>query len=279
MSKNVERAVALTKVLDTFLFTHEFDLLELRLRVLWDHVDKFLLMEGDHNFANQPKPMRFHEQEKRFEWAKEKLHVVRNLGPMKGEHDHTVHGELHIEHQHRQAIYNASIDLYKKEKWNKDDILLISDVDEIPSREAIERLRAEDFASPLLFNQDFYYYNIKCHRGKRWHGTIAMRFGYKPGDIGSLRMNRAYLSKWNDRCGWHFAHFYDSQAIKEKLQHSSHQGYYTPEYYDPEHLRKCVEGNKNYLGKKDGDLAPEPIPQYLLDELKRFPIMMGDEWR
>lgn len=265
----------MTKVLDSFLFTHEFDLLELRLRTLWPVVDYFLLMEGDHNFANKPKAMRFCEQESRFEWAKDKLSVVRLKGPLKGAQENTIHGELHIEHQHRQALYNSAIGFGVTHKLEKNDILLISDVDEIPSREVIEKLKSDDFPSPTLLNQDFYYYNIKCHRGKRWHGTMAMRYGYKLGDVGQARLNRTYMPKINENCGWHFAHFYDAEGIKEKLKHSSHQAYYSPEFYDPDHLKKCIQENKNYLGKDDGDKSPEPIPQYMLDELGKFPIMMG----
>src|SRR6185436_306946 len=113
------------KVLDAFLFTHEHDLLELRLRVLWPVVDKFLLVEGDYNFANKPKPMKF--DAKRFEWAKEKLVHVQHIGPFKDfEGVLDVPGELYVEHQHRQFLYETARAL---PGFDGDDILLISDVD------------------------------------------------------------------------------------------------------------------------------------------------------
>lgn len=264
----------MTKVLDAFLFTHEFDLLELRLRLLWPVVDRFLLMEGDHNFANKPKPMRFMEQSHRFEWAKDKLTTIHHTGKFKDyEGEMSVPGELFVEHQHRQYLYHAASTM---PGFDGNDILLISDIDEIPSREVIEKLRAADFESPTLLNQDFYYYNIKCHRGKRWNGTMAMRFSHNLGDMGQARGRRNKMATINKDCGWHFAHFYDSEGIKEKLKHSSHQPYYSPEIYDPEHLKKCVAENKNYLGKEDGDLPPERLPDYVMDEMKKFPIFMGE---
>ena len=274
----------MTKILDTFLFTHEFDLLELRLRLLWPVVDKFLLMEGDHNFTNQPKKMRFSEQAERFAWAKEKLIHIQHIGKFADrEGQLSIPGELFVEHQHRQYLYDRSKHIGYEHGFTASDILLISDVDEIPSREVIAKLKAEDFPSPSLFDQDFYYYNINCHRGRRWHGTMAMRLGYSLSafkhDIGAARQARLTMPKIEYNCGWHFAHFYDAESIKEKLQHSSHQGYYTEEIYNPEHLKKCVAENKNYLGKKDGSLPKEPLPEYALAELKRFPIMMGEEWR
>lgn len=260
----------MTKVLDSFLFTHEFDLLEVRLRTLWPVVDKFLLMEGDHNFTNQPKEMRFNEQKDRFAWAKDKLIHIQHIGPFK-------HGpgDLFIEHQHRQYLYEQAKSI---PGFEENDILLLSDVDEIPSREAINGLHG-DFVSPLLFHQEFYYYNIKCHRGKKWHGTMAMRFGYDLGNVGEARAKRNAMTFIKGQCGWHLAHFYDSEGIREKLRHSSHRYYNDPMYHSDEHLAKCVKNNKSYLGKADGDTPPEPVPDYLMDELKKFPLFMGEEWR
>lgn len=262
----------MTKVIDSFLFTHEFDLLELRLRLLWNHVDKFILMEGDHNFANQPKPMRFHEQAERFAWAKEKLEVIQHVGKFKDyQGELSVPGELYVEHQHRQYLY----DTVKSMSFDEDDILLISDVDEIPSREAINWFKEADFESPTLCKQEFYYYNIKCHRGKKWDGTIASRFGYNLGSIGSQRGRRNKMPFIDENCGWHFAHFFDTDGIREKLKHSSHQGYNDKEFNSDEHLKKCIQENKNFLGKPDGELPQEPLPEYLLKEVGNFPLFIG----
>lgn len=266
----------MTKVLDTFLFTHEFDLLELRLRVLWPVVDKFMLMEGDHNFANKPKEMKF--DAKRFEWASDKLIHIQHRGKFKdwdGVVNKAVYGlgELFVEHQHRQALYEYA---RNTPGFEASDIMLISDVDEIPSREVVEHLKANPFPSPILCHQDFYYYNIKCHRGKRWHGTIANYFGNDLGDIGNVRSRRKTMPYIDSNCGWHFAHFYDVAGIQEKLRHSSHQGYNDPAYSGTEHLKKCIAKNKNYLGKEDGNEPPEPLPDYLMEELNRFPLMLGD---
>lgn len=42
-------------ILDCFPYFNEKELLELRLRLLWDHVDKFIITEGDHTFSGKPK--------------------------------------------------------------------------------------------------------------------------------------------------------------------------------------------------------------------------------
>ncbi len=49
------------KVYDCFTFYNEFELLELRLRALWDVVDYFVLVEADRTHTNKPKPFYFYE--------------------------------------------------------------------------------------------------------------------------------------------------------------------------------------------------------------------------
>lgn len=259
----------MSKILDTFLFTHEFDMLELRLRTLWSVVDKFLLMEGDHNFANKPKAMRFNEQVDRFAWAKDKLIHMQHIGPFA-----EGNGDTYVENQHRQYLFDTAQTI---EGFSDNDIMLISDVDELPSLEVVERLKNEQLPMPFLLKQEFYYYNINCHRGKKWNGTIACRMNQNL-NIGCLREERGTLPYADVNTGWHLCHFYDSQGIREKLEHSSHQEYNNPKFYDLEHLKQCVKENKNFLGKKDGELSPEPLPDYLINQLKAFPVFMGQAW-
>lgn len=65
-------------VIDAVIFSIELDLLEIRLRELWDVVDTFLVFEADRTFTGKRKPLFLQENLSRFEWAKEKL-VALNL--------------------------------------------------------------------------------------------------------------------------------------------------------------------------------------------------------
>ena len=46
-------------IYDCFTFRDEFDMLEIRLRILDRVVDKFVICEADRTFTNQPKPYNF----------------------------------------------------------------------------------------------------------------------------------------------------------------------------------------------------------------------------
>src|SRR5258708_24991392 len=48
-------------IFDTFLFFNELELLDIRLHILNDNVDYFLLSEATKTFSGQPKPLYYEE--------------------------------------------------------------------------------------------------------------------------------------------------------------------------------------------------------------------------
>ena len=45
-------------IIDSFLYYNETELLELRLKVLYNYVDRFVIVEGNRTFKGDPKPFR-----------------------------------------------------------------------------------------------------------------------------------------------------------------------------------------------------------------------------
>ena len=56
MSDLVNQVHGQVKILDTFLFYNELDLLKVRLAYLGEHVDQFIITEANIDFAGKPKP-------------------------------------------------------------------------------------------------------------------------------------------------------------------------------------------------------------------------------
>ncbi|HZX73462.1 MAG TPA: hypothetical protein VFE57_03515, partial [Cyclobacteriaceae bacterium] len=64
-------------VVDCFTFFNELDLLEIRLNILNETVDRFVLVEATRTFQNNPKPLYFNENKKRFEAFLPKItHII-----------------------------------------------------------------------------------------------------------------------------------------------------------------------------------------------------------
>ena len=119
------------KVYDCFTFYNEFELLELRLRTLWDVVDYFVLVEADRTHNNKPKPFHFWERQDDF---KEFFPKIRHL-PVEMDVPFNGAGDWSIENAQRDAI------IYALEDAAPDDLIFISDVDELWLPNILERIQ------------------------------------------------------------------------------------------------------------------------------------------
>ena len=63
-------------IYDCFSFFNELDLLEIRLNVLKDVVDKFVLVEAGETHTGKPKPLYFKENEARFAAFRDRIIYV-----------------------------------------------------------------------------------------------------------------------------------------------------------------------------------------------------------
>lgn len=119
------------KIYDCFTFYNEFELLELRLKSLWDMVDYFVLVEADKTQNNEPKPFYFAEHKNEFA---EFLPKIRHI-PLAINIDYKGKGDWQIENGQRNGIMHGLTDSYPE------DFILISDLDEIPSPNIIQRMK------------------------------------------------------------------------------------------------------------------------------------------
>ena len=61
------------KIFDCFIFNHEIELLEMRMNILNDYVDKFVITEGDITFSGKPKESHFSNNRERFAKWEDKI--------------------------------------------------------------------------------------------------------------------------------------------------------------------------------------------------------------
>lgn len=249
-------------ILDCFLFCHELDLLEVRLKVLYDYVDKFVILESPNTHSGKPKAMNFQKNRERFKWADSKIvHLIDERSLPEVENDFT------IEKFQREYLLKEA-----RKICSTDDLIMISDVDEFPSREVIEDLRAGKYTEfPIVMKQDLYYYNVKCPRKKKWLGTVVLKPGKETLNQ-TVRDNRYKLP--GPETGWHFSYFMTPEDIAVKLKSFAHCNM-EDLYSDPEYIMGHVRKNTNFLRKADGDQFPREIPGYILDEMKNYPVFMG----
>jgi hypothetical protein len=213
---------------------NELDLLELRLRELWPVVDRFVVVEAAFSHAGAPKPLFLAESRARFEPFREKLvyHplLASPVPAPRNEAERSV-----VEHFQRDAIGGALAPL----GLSRRDVVIVSDVDEIPRATAIPsldgRLRHARFC---IFVQRHYhrYVNHAWPGGAgppRWLGSVACRYATLR-RIGAHRVRRGrgragvLFERPDPRwCyvedgGWHLTWMGGAEASWIKAQHVLH---------------------------------------------------------
>ncbi|WP_281928865.1 hypothetical protein [Roseibium album] len=155
---------------DCFVFHNEFDLLEIRLREMGDSVDRFVLVEADQTQRGSPKPFYFDENRDRFApWADKIIDLqVRfpdQLPPALGVYKNRRKKDWERENYQRNCISRAL------ESCDPDDLILLSDVDEIVCAPTLAKVMAERLfrGRLLVFEQSLHKHHLdRIVPGKTW---------------------------------------------------------------------------------------------------------------
>jgi beta-1,4-mannosyl-glycoprotein beta-1,4-N-acetylglucosaminyltransferase len=120
------------KIVDSFIFYNELDILNYRLSILDDYVDYFVLVESRYTFAGDLKPLYYLENKDKFEKFNSKvIHIVVDLPFKKPNINYNLNQQWENESHQRNCI-EYGINMISN-KLDNDDIILTSDVDEIPN--------------------------------------------------------------------------------------------------------------------------------------------------
>lgn len=197
-------------IIDCFTFWKELDILEIRLNELYDTVDKFILVEAAHTQSMQPKPYYFEENKERYSKFLDKIiHIkVDDIIDIS-------QNAWAFENFQRKCISRGLEQIDLKD----DDIILVSDVDEIPKSEALkEYLKSLDIILCFGMTYHVYYLNLVM-RDKVWTGTVASKWEYvKNIDIHSFLKLRDRLLPHLilPNTGWHLGYQGGEQIIFDK---------------------------------------------------------------
>lgn len=243
------------KIIDCFIFYNELDMLKFRLEYLYDTVDHFVLVEMYKTHSGNLKPYYFNENKKLFEKYLDKIvHVMVDddyvpmieyknklkFGLKKKEIilSSNIQREIH----HRNCI-RRGID---KLELNDTDIVIISDLDEIPDRNTLKEVEIDDI---YCLNQDMYYYNLTCKVQEKWTQSRIMQFLNVKNSI-SIQVLRVYqYPPLNKPGGWHFSYFGNIEFIKNKLKNFCHAGEEAIEIITEKDISDAIKTNSDLFGR------------------------------
>ena len=244
------------EIYDCFLFYNEFDLLEIRLKELYDHVDHIVIIESDHTLTNHPKPYLFEQNLSRYShWLEKIIHI---------KHKSSCHSDAW------QNVYNQRNALIRGIESSKDDdIIIFNDVDEIIRASVIDYIRDHDHAVIYglrmpLFNFKFNFMRIDPGPYDVW--TTAARADWIKKFGGQMVRNQLpnltnlpFEYRWNkhdyvhwtvenshviDHGGWHFGYLGDNQWLYDKARNTVHQEDMTEEFFQQLEVEKSIQEKK-----------------------------------
>jgi len=222
------------KRIDAFMFRDELDLLECRLATLDDAVDYFVLVEaGVTHGHNRPKPLVYLEHQERFDaWSDRIIHVVADELPDDPD-------AWSREHAQREYIWQGLAEIGA----GPDDILLQSDVDEIPDPDVARYIAP---TGRVRFEQTLYCFAVDWQHPAPWYGTVAA----KVKDIDSMagmRDARLLSTHTMPLAGWHFSWLGGPDAARAKMDSFCHPEI-EPQWGD--RLAECYERGIHVDGTK-----------------------------
>jgi beta-1,4-mannosyl-glycoprotein beta-1,4-N-acetylglucosaminyltransferase len=218
-----------TNLLDVFLFYNELDLLKARLEYLGPKVNYFFITEANVDFSGEKKEFLLNQQLIKLLPFNEKIiynriHINLNSCSWILKRIRYRNKKTRLLWKIQDTQRNAS--LIPLKKFNQNDIVIFSDLDEFPSEMGInEAIKLLDYSqsnskevNACSLDQTFFYYNLhNAAPYEKFYGSV----------VTTLKTFRKFLphkfrSKKNDLAhvcdgGWHFSYFMDEEKILKKI--------------------------------------------------------------
>jgi len=229
------------KIFDCFMYFDEEMVLNLRLNILNTYVDYFVIVESKYNHRGEKRKLLFNE-EKFSEFKDKIIYLIYDEVPSKvveikfddsekTKDTKSIMNALYRENEQRNYIINGLT------KANDDDIILISDVDEIPKIDSVNFDKLNN--KIILFKQDMFYYKFNlCLPNFKWTGTKACRKknlispqwlrNIKDRKYPFFRLDTFFSDKKYINIeiikdgGWHFSNIKTAKEIEHKLRSYLH---------------------------------------------------------
>jgi len=249
------------KIIDAFLFYNEIEMLDYRLSVLDEIVDFFIIVEMTHTFTGNPKPMYFSENRERYKKYEKKIIYIKTEAPYKAPNIDFDKGEQWInEYEQRESIKKGIHRV--SNRMNPQDIILISDVDEIPNPELLKNIKqGKKIIQRNIFYalvQDYYCYNLTSKNSIPWDCSKIFTYKYYYERIKDYPTNSYILSNMRfcyycyviENAGWHLSYFGNPDFIQNKLKQFSHQEFNDEERRNKNNITSCITNHINIINKK-----------------------------
>lgn len=259
------------KVYDCFTFFNELDLLEIRFQELYDSVDYFVIAEANMSHSGNPKEFILEANWQRFTLFHDKIRYLKIT-------DFPITSNSWVREKfQRDSLRRGITDV------SADDLIIISDLDEIPRGEIIDMIKHDEN------NYERYVLRVPLFRYKfnflKWHQPVAnpQMIVTRATVFTNPERERDYTHAWLppapdvvylDHAGWHFSYLGDNKNAIHKLQNFAHTEQNVPEIIDAFNIdrmitHKCGPDPKD-VEKFEYVTMDDYFPKWVVDNKEKY---------
>ena len=290
------------KIFDCFMYFDEDLVLDIRLNTLNEFIDYFIIVESTFTHRGDKRKLRF--DLKKYEKFRNKIiYLIYDNEPngiqkINDEDTESVKSEKYIfnailrENGQRNHILNGLLDA------EKNDVILVSDVDEIPNLTNVDfsKIRNKIF----IFRQEMFYYKLNLKLPNLiWSGTKGCRKkdlinpqwlrNIKDKNYSKFRLDTFFSKKkysnikFFDKGGWHFTNIKTAKEIQLKLKSYLHHREFDINPMSLEQIENVINDKKaiydlkadqrvNKIGDGDKLIKYElkDLPIYIKENIEKF---------
>ena len=290
------------KIFDCFMYYDEDLILDLRLNYLNDYVDKFIIVESSCTHSGVPKKLLF-DINKYLKFKNKINYIILDTPPLglqnlsEKDNEHQKNSKYILNAVKRENLQRDTI-IKGLDSALPDDIIIISDVDEIPNLEEnnIKTIKNKI----ILFKQKFFYYKFNLKLSNYiWHGSKACKKKnlispqwlrnvkdkiYPFWRFDTLFSNKKYQNiKFINNGGWHFSNIKTPANIEKKMKTYLHHREYELNPIGEKKISEIIKQKKPIYNLKTDmrsnkfDLADELIvaeidelPYYIQTNINKY---------
>ena len=290
------------KIFDCFMYFDEEIVLDLRLNILDEHVDYFVIVESKFTHKGNKRELLFNFDKFR-KFRKKIIYLIYDEQPPEVEKilDEDTHDE-----KSRKSILNAAYRENSQRNYiinglnnaDDEDLILISDVDEIPNLKNFDKNKINK--KIILFQQDMFYYKFNLKLPNLfWSGTKACKKKnlispqwlrniknkkYPFYRIDTIFSQTKYIDIMLERNGgWHFSNMKTASEIEYKLKSYLHHREFDENPMSVKEIDEIMRNkqaiydltvdkkvNKIGEGSKLEKFPIDKLPKFLQDNLNNY---------
>lgn len=287
------------RFIDCFMYFDEDMILDMRLNILDKYVSNFIICEANFNHNGTNRKLKFDIN--KFSKFKEKIIYIpleeqpKNLREILNSDNQSIKNSKILDNALLRENFQRNFLKSKIKNFHDEDLIIISDVDEIPNLENFTYK-----AKITFFEQKMFYYKLNLlHKNFKWYGSkiIKKKHLKSPQWLRNIK-SRKYpfwridilfsMKKYNNinfikNGGWHFTNIKLAEQIDYKMKNFLHHLEYEESGLGVEEIRKIISEKKVFYDhgadKRDKKWSAEIIlvkesdqhlPNYIIENKAKY---------